>query len=72
MAERLVWIKDTTSDPMELTCGHSTEGNGSPTPYTHQPPRQGDEWYCAMCALQIVSALDQEIALVEEQLERRK
>ena len=34
---------------------------GSPTPYTHLPPRQGDEWYCAMCDLHIVAQLDQEI-----------
>jgi hypothetical protein len=66
MAERLVWIKDASLSPMELDCGHTTERNGRPTPYTNKPPRTGDEWYCELCSLHIVSQLDQELARADK------
>jgi hypothetical protein len=66
VAEQLVWIADASCQPMELSCGHTTEGNGRSTPYTRQPPRTGDEWYCAMCPLRIVHQLDQELDHVQD------
>lgn len=68
MAERLVWIKNASIQPMSLDCGHTTENNGGPSPYTHKPAITGDEWYCSLCDLHIIARLDQEISLIKEQL----
>lgn len=66
MAARLVWIIATGS-PLQLDCGHTSRGNGTPTPATHQPPQVGDEYYCEVCDLGVVAQLDQELARAREQ-----
>ncbi len=69
MAAQLVWF---TATPPLLTCGHTaSRHNGSPTPLTHAPPRRGDEWYCAQCALHVVAQLDLELAAAAEAARRR-
>jgi hypothetical protein len=60
MARKLVWLRDATGEPMVLTCGHTTRGNGAPTGYTQVPPQNGDEWWCALCGLAAQAQLDQE------------
>ena len=64
MAARLVWIADPRTDPMLLSCSHTTRANGWPTRYTHHPHRVGDEWYCQLCDLGTVARVDQALARI--------
>jgi hypothetical protein len=70
MASRRVWIANTTTYPLWLTCGHTTHGNGRPTVSTHQPPHVGDEWDCDLCAVYIMAQRDQNGALMAELVDR--
>ena len=51
---KLVWLRPDGS----LTCGHTTQGNG----------RAGDagEWWCELCVLGAMAALDQDVAEAQE------
>ena len=62
MAARLVWIADAATDPLQLTCAHTTHANDGPTDATQQPLRMNDGWHCQLCDLPIVAQLDQELA----------
>jgi len=50
MDSTLVWIT-TTTDPLTLSCGHTSLGNGYPTAQTHAPPRVGDAYWCEACLM---------------------
>jgi hypothetical protein len=61
MAYKLVWVQPDGW----LSCGHARAAwNGKPGP-------DAGEWYCAMCALHITAALDQELAAAADEARQR-
>jgi hypothetical protein len=71
MAAKRVWVAAPTGTALVLSCGHTSVGNGYPTPSTGRPPRAGDDWYCEQCALHSMAQLDQELAAAAEQIPER-
>jgi hypothetical protein len=71
MAAQLVLITANLGTHLQLTCGHTSAGDGEPSPATSWPPQAGEEWYCDHCGEPTVAQIDQRLARVREQRQPR-